>query len=77
MDSPETCQRVDPYFARVKAREAEVKEKNWIELPGPHRTPHQWQGALEGLVPGTHVIEIHATTGAKTVTGKRIVRILP
>lgn len=69
---------IDPYFARVKAREAEVKEKNWIELPGPHRTPHQWQGVLpEGLVPGTHVIEIHATTGAKTVTGKRIVRILP
>jgi len=70
--------RVDPYFAAVKEREDQVKEKNWIDLPGPHPTPHQWTAPLpSGLPVGTHLIEVEAETGDKVVTGNRIIRILP
>ena len=68
---------VDPYFAAVKAREDEVREKNWIDLPGPHRTPHQWTASLPAkLSMGTHLIEVRATKGDQVVNGNRIVRIV-
>lgn len=69
---------VDPYFSMVKEREDAVKEKNWIELPGPGRTPHQWTAQLPLDLPaGTHLIEVKATRGKQVVTGNRILRILP
>ena len=68
---------VDPFFSAVKAREDAVTEKNWIDLPGPHRTPHQWTASLPATLPmGTHLIEVRATTGNQVVNGKRIVRVV-
>ena len=68
---------VDPYFAAVKAREDEVAEKNWIDLPGPHKTPHQWTAPLPTGIPvGSHMIEVRAQTGEKVVSGKRIFRVI-
>ena len=68
----------DPYFRRVKEREDSIEKKDWIALPGPGRTSHQWSAELPTELPaGTHLIQVKAVTGGQTVTGKRIIRILP
>lgn len=69
---------VDENFSGAKAREKEISDRNWTELPGPHRTPHLWKANLAAELPvGTHLIEVEAVTGGKRVTGNRIVRVLP
>jgi hypothetical protein len=66
----------DPAFLAEKARETALADRTWIDLPGPHATPHMWRGMLPTtLKQGTHLIEVRATAGDVTSIGERIIRV--
>lgn len=67
----------DPAYEREVMEELKWEQRNWTELPKPHRTPHIWSGKMPvGLPLGTHLIEVRATgPDGKPVTNRRVIRI--
>lgn len=67
----------DPAYLREKAREEKLTNRDWRELPGPHATPHMWRAMLPPrLPPGTHVIEVKATSPLHdTFVDHRVIRV--
>lgn len=67
----------DPAYVAEKEREEKLADRDWMDLPSAHATPHMWRGMLPaGLSPGTHLIEIKAegpTIGMKL--GNRGIRV--
>jgi len=68
---------LDPAFIAEKKKEESLEGRDWVDLPGAHKTPHIWRGFLpDTLGRGSHVIEIKATDpNGKTVTDHRIIRV--
>lgn len=67
----------DPAFLAVKAREESLTNRTWIDLPGPHPTPHIYRGMLPtNLTLGTHNIQVKSLQADGTeVLDHRIIRV--
>jgi hypothetical protein len=68
---------MDPNFLATKAREELLTDRNWIDLPGPHPTPHMYRGMLPvGLPIGTRRVEVRAQNASgREVIDHRILRV--
>jgi len=73
----ERVERVDPYFAAVKASEKRKSPPNGRPLPAPAKCQHLWMTKLpSGLAPGTYVIEVRTTdVFGQTYTARRVLRV--
>ena len=68
----------DPAYLAEKAREELLSDRRWIDLPGPHPTPHMYRGMLPtGLPLGTRRIEVRGQhVSGHEFVDHRIVRIV-
>ncbi len=73
----ERVERVDPYYAAVKASEKSKNPPNGRPLPAASKCRHLWMTKLPaGLVAGTHVIEVRTTDMfGQTYTARRVLRV--
>lgn len=73
----QAARQLDPAFVTEVARDTQLVQRTWRDLPKPYETPHIWQSPLPGEVPsGTHQMEVRVTwPDGSTHIQRRVIRV--